>query len=78
MPEDEMLRAEAATLACDLMLVLGSSLAVFPAAGFPLMAKRNGARLAILNREETPQDRYADLTIHGEIGPLLGAAVDAL
>ncbi len=78
MPEDEMLRAEAATLACDLMLVLGSSLAVFPAAGFPLMAKRNGARLATLNREETPQDRYADLTIHGEIGPIMQAAVDAL
>lgn len=78
MPEDEMLRAEAATLACDLMLVLGSSLAVFPAAGFPLMAVRNGARLAILNREETPQDRYADLTIHGEIGPMMQAAVDAL
>jgi NAD-dependent deacetylase len=78
MPEDEMLRAEAATLACDLMLVLGSSLAVFPAAGFPLLAVRNGARLAILNREETPQDRYADLTVHGEIGPMMQAAVDAL
>jgi hypothetical protein len=39
---------------------------------------QNGARLAILNREETPQDRFADLTIHGEIGPLLRAAVDAL
>jgi NAD-dependent protein deacetylase/lipoamidase len=79
MPEDEMLRAEAATLACDLMLVLGSSLAVFPAAGFPLLtAKRNGARLAIVNREETPQDRHADLTIHGEIGPTMQAAVDAL
>jgi NAD-dependent deacetylase len=78
MPEDEMLRAEAATQACDLMLVLGSSLAVFPAAGFPLMAKRNGARLAILNREETPQDRYADLTVHEEIGPIMQAAVDAL
>jgi NAD-dependent deacetylase len=78
MPEDEMLRAEAATLACDLMLVLGSSLAVFPAAGFPLLAVRNGARLAILNREETPQDRYADLTVHGEIGPIMQAAIDAL
>jgi NAD-dependent deacetylase len=78
MPQDEMLRAEAASLACDLMLVLGSSLAVYPAAGFPLLAKRNGARLAILNREETPQDRYADLALHGEIGPVLGAAVQAL
>jgi NAD-dependent deacetylase len=78
MPEGEMARAQAAALACDLMLVLGSSLAVYPAAGFPLLAKRNGALLAILNRDETPQDRFADLTIHGEIGPILRAAVQAL
>jgi NAD-dependent deacetylase len=78
MPEGEMARAQAASLACDLMLVLGSSLAVYPAAGFPLLAKRHGAQLVILNRDETPQDRFADLTIHGEIGPVLRAAVQAL
>jgi NAD-dependent deacetylase len=78
MPEDEMARAEAATLACDLMLVLGSSLAVYPAAAFPLAAKRNGARLAILNREETPQDRFADLVLNAEIGPTMRAVIDAL
>jgi NAD-dependent deacetylase len=78
MPEGEMTRAEAATLACDLMLVLGSSLAVFPAASFPLLAKRNGAGLAILNRDPTPQDRYADLVINAEIGPTLRAVIDAL
>jgi NAD-dependent deacetylase len=78
MPEDEMARAEAATLACDLMLVLGSSLAVFPAASFPLLAKRNGARLAIVNRDETPQDRFADLVINSDIGPTMRAVVDAL
>jgi len=78
MTEGEMARAEAATLACDLMLVLGSSLAVYPAAGFPLLAKRNGARLAILNRDTTPQDRFADLVINAEIGPTLRAVVDAL
>jgi NAD-dependent deacetylase len=73
-----MLRAEAATLACDLMLVLGSSLAVYPAAGFPLLAKRNGAGLAIVNREETPQDGYADLVLHSEIGPTMRAVIDTL
>jgi NAD-dependent deacetylase len=78
MPEGEMARARAASLACDLMLVLGSSLAVYPAAGFPLLAKRNGAGLAILNRDETPQDHFADLTIHGEIGPVLRATVQLL
>jgi NAD-dependent deacetylase len=78
MPEDEMARAEAATLASDLMLVLGSSLAVFPAASFPLLAKRNGARLAIVNRDETPQDRFADLVINAGIGPTMRAVVDIL
>ena len=78
MPEGEMARAEAATLACDLMLAMGSSLGVFPAAGFPLLAKRNGARLAILNRDETPLDRYADLVVNAEIGPTLQAVIDTL
>ena len=78
MPEKEMDLAQRATLACDLMLVLGSSLVVYPAAGFPLLAKRNGARLAIVNREETEQDPYADLVLHSEIGPTLAAAVAAL
>ncbi|HEY2658895.1 MAG TPA: Sir2 family NAD-dependent protein deacetylase [Caulobacteraceae bacterium] len=71
MPEGPMARAEAESLACDLFLVLGSSLVVYPAAGFPLLAKRNGARLAIVNREPTEQDAYADLVLHDEIGPLL-------
>lgn len=78
MPEQEMARAERATRECDLFIVLGSSLVVYPAAGFPLMAKRGGARLAIVNREPTEQDRFADLAIHAEIGPTLSAAVNAL
>jgi NAD-dependent deacetylase len=73
-----MARAETVTLACDLMLVLGSSLAVYPAAGFPLLARRNGARLVILNRDETPQDDVADLSIRAEIGPTMQAVIDAL
>ena len=78
MPEGEMARAQAAVLASDLMLVLGSSLTVYPAAGFPLLAKRNGARLAILNRDETPQDRFADLVLRDEIGPTMQAVIDHL
>ncbi len=77
MPAGPMARAEAATLACDAFLVLGSSLVVYPAAGFPLMAKRNGAKLAIVNREPTDQDSYADLVLHDEIGPTLSAAAPA-
>ncbi len=75
MPEVEMRRAELATLACDLFLAVGSSLTVYPAAGFPVMAKRNGARLVIVNREPTELDPLADLVIHGEIGSVLGEAV---
>lgn len=78
MPETEMARARSASLACDLMLVLGSSLVVYPAAGFPLLAKRNGAALAIVNREQTPLDGAADLVIRGEIGPTMRAVIDHL
>ena len=75
MPEGPMERAEAATLDCDLFLVLGSSLVVYPAAGFPMLAKRNGARLVIVNREPTDQDPYADLVLHDEIGPVMSQVV---
>lgn len=78
MPELEMERARLATLACDLFIVLGSSLVVYPAASFPLLAKQNGARLVIVNRDATEQDPYADLVLHGEIGPTMRAAVNAL
>ena len=77
MPAEPMARAEAETLSCDLFLVLGSSLVVYPAAGFPLMAKRNGAVLAIVNREATEQDGYADLVLHDEIGPVMSQAAPA-
>ncbi len=75
MPEEAMRRAEAETLAADLCVVLGSSLVVYPAAGFPELAKRNGARLAIVNNEETGLDRFADLVVRRGIGDVMGAAV---
>ena len=75
MPDIPMIRAQEAALACDLLIVLGSSLVVYPAAGVPRMAKRNGARFAILNRDPTDQDDDADLVIHNEIGPTLSRAI---
>ena len=75
MPQAEMRRAETETLAADLFIVLGSSLVVYPAAGFPELAKRNGATLTIVNREPTGLDELADLVIHQGIGDTLGAAV---
>jgi NAD-dependent deacetylase len=76
MPPEAMRRAEEATLACDLFLAIGSSLVVYPAAGFPELARRNGARLVILNRDPTPLDPLADLVLNAEIGPTLAAVVD--
>ncbi len=73
MPERQMLAAERETLACDLFIVLGSSLVVYPAAGFPRAARNAGAKLVIINREATEQDGLADLTLHREIGPTLSA-----
>jgi NAD-dependent deacetylase len=58
-----------------LFLAIGSSLVVWPAAGFPLMAKRNGARLVILNRDPTEFDDIADLVIHEDIGGVLAPFV---
>jgi len=78
MPEDAMAKAEEASVNADLFLVAGSSLVVYPAAAFPLLAKRAGASLVILNREETEQDPYADLVLHREIGPTLTMALKAL
>jgi NAD-dependent deacetylase len=71
MPPGPMARADAATRGCDLFVVLGSSLVVFPAAGFPIQAKSGGAKLAIVNREPTDQDVYADLVLHEEIGAVM-------
>ncbi len=75
MPEREMMRAQDATLDCDLFIAIGSSLVVYPAAGFPVLAKEHGAKLVILNREATDVDGYADLVINDEIGPVLSQAV---
>jgi NAD-dependent deacetylase len=75
MPEEPMRRAQAEALAADLFLVLGSSLVVQPAASFPELAKRAGARLVIVNLQETPLDPIADLVVREGIGAALGGAL---
>ena len=75
MPEREMARAGRVTRDCDLFVVVGSSLVVYPAAGFPELSKQLGARLVIVNREPTPLDGIADLVLHREIGATLGYVV---
>lgn len=75
MPVREMKLAEEETMACDLFIAVGSSLVVYPAAGFPLLAKQNGSKLVIINRDPTELDRYADLVIHAEIGETFEAVL---
>lgn len=75
MPEDEMRRATELTQNCDLFIAIGSSLVVWPAAGFPLLARNCGAKLVIINNEPTDQDEIADLVIHHDIGETLGPFV---
>ncbi len=78
MPEHEMELAHRQCVDCDLFIAIGSSLVVYPAAGFPLLAQQAGAKLVILNRDPTDQDRAADLVLNREIGVTLSAAVEQL
>jgi NAD-dependent protein deacetylase/lipoamidase len=75
MPEEAMRRATELAQQCDLFIAIGSSLVVWPAAGFPLLAKNSGARLVIINNEPTEQDEMADLVIRHDIGEALGPFV---
>ena len=76
MPLEAMQRAEELTKNCDLFLTVGSSLVVWPAAVFPLMAKRNGAALVIINREPTDFDDIADLVVRNDIGDALSPFIE--
>jgi NAD-dependent deacetylase len=75
MPEAEMRRAAQQTELCDLFIAIGSSLVVYPAAGFPVLAKQKGAKMVILNRDPTELDDVADLVLNREIGPTLSQVV---
>lgn len=71
MPHDVVRKAGNAAVSCELFLAVGSSLVVHPAAGLPLMAKRAGAKLIIVNRTATPLDKIANLVVNDEIGEAL-------
>jgi NAD-dependent deacetylase len=73
MPVEAMRRAKKEAESSDLFIAAGSSLVVYPAASLPVIARQSGARLVILNREPTDLDYLADLALHLEIGPTLGA-----
>jgi NAD-dependent deacetylase len=75
MPDTAMRRAQQLTDSCDLFVAIGSSLVVWPAAGFPLSAKRNGAQLVIVNREPTEFDDIADLVLRHDIGSVFASFI---
>ncbi len=76
MPVDAMRRAERETLLADLFISIGSSLVVYPAAGFPELAKRNGSALVIINRDPTGLDEMADLVLNRSIAEVMGTVID--
>lgn len=72
---DTLARARRAALTCDLMLAVGSTLAVHPAAGYAALAKKNGAALVIVNAEPTEYDHIADAVIRESISDVLPGMV---
>jgi len=78
MPQDKMTRAFAHADDCDLCIVLGSSLVVYPAASVPAHAVQSGSKLIIINRDATSLDAEADLVIHGSVTTVLGDMIKDL
>ena len=78
LPKQAIQRAERASRDCDLFLVVGSSLVVYPAAGLPQLALRAGAPLAIVNASETHLDPYAAVRLDAQAGQVLSELLDRL
>jgi NAD-dependent deacetylase len=78
LPADVLTEAFDLSMSTDLVLALGSSLVVEPAASIPLQAKNNGARLVIINHTETPLDALADVVVRQSIGSTLSQVVKHL
>lgn len=76
MPEKETAEAFLRASLSDLLIVIGSSLVVQPAASIPVVAKENGAKLVIINRDPTACDALADVIIRGQAGPSMAALVE--
>ena len=77
MPQDKMAQALSYADECDLCMVLGSSLVVYPAASVPVQASRSGAKLIIINRDDTPLDIHADVVIHDSVSEVMTLLLSA-
>ena len=78
LPVSVMYEAEQESKSCDLMLVAGSSLEVAPAADLPLIAKKNGAALIVVNKSSTIADAYAAVVLHEDVAMALPRIVQAV
>jgi NAD-dependent deacetylase len=78
MPERETREAYEQSSTCDLFIVIGSSLVVQPAANMPVVAHRNGAKLVIVNRDETACDDIADIMIRDQAGPVMSSVLEGV
>ncbi|HEX7475107.1 MAG TPA: Sir2 family NAD-dependent protein deacetylase [Dehalococcoidales bacterium] len=76
LPADAVSTAEEKSSTCDVFIVAGSSLVVYPAAQMPVIARQNGAKLVIITLSDTPHDRYADAVINQQTGPTLSRIVE--
>ena len=76
MPDKEMNEAIKLAMQCDLCIVLGSSLVVYPAASIPEYAVDSGSGLIIINRDRTPLDHKADIVINDSISKIMQAMVE--
>ena len=71
LPEATLKKATFNATRCDLLIVIGSSLVVYPAASIPMYAKESGAKLVIINNAPTPCDSVADVIIHYSAGEVM-------
>ena len=78
MPEKEIVESENQSRKCDVMLVVGSSLSVYPAAELPVIAKKSAATLIIVNKGETQLDNLADVRIEAKSGEFLPQVVEKI
>ncbi|MDY6835421.1 MAG: NAD-dependent deacylase [Chloroflexota bacterium] len=76
LPQDVLEESVSRSSNCDLCIVIGSSLVVYPAALMPRYAIESGAKLVIINLTETPMDTYADIVIHDKAGEVMPKVVE--
>ena len=76
LPQATLAEASRRARNCDLLIVIGSTLVVYPAAYIPMYAKEAGAKLAIVNLSETPLDRYAAVIVRGKVGEIMSKVME--